>query len=171
MAPPAKRACYGLRSQSSQSSLMILNDDCSLKISEFMSPLDLCEVACTCKRLLELAQYHFRLKYAHFDFFSLLDHGILTAEMVKKVLRIFGHQITSISLLRSLFADKRKTSDDIMLAIKRYCGNLKELTLDGFIIHGTLLSVQLKPLFERVEILDISDGYIKWPRNALVKLL
>lgn len=101
---------------------MHLNDNCLLKIFEFMGPDELCDIALVCERLYNLVQYYFRLKYRRFSFSSLKKRGLLSAKTAQRIFRIFGHQITSLSMERSRFEDISSSMAELMLSniLSRY---------------------------------------------------
>lgn len=140
--------------------LMDLSGDCLLLIFKEMDPKTLSHVADTCDRLRDLAKYHFRVKYSHFDFESFDNagrYGTDRLEDAEKLFRIFGDQIVSLTINRYVFIQSRTISNDILRFVKRYCYQLKTLKLYNFHMRNISAYI-IGPLLNRIEDLAIFNG-------------
>lgn len=135
--------------------LMHLNDDCLLTIFEQMDPNTLSHVAETCGRLKDLTRYQFRIKHTTFSTALLVEHGPPNIAMMKKILVNFGDLIKSLQLFCSLFGETPKTSYDLLKLVKRYCTNLKTLTLEDFDTNQNM--EKLKSMFQPIETLVLDN--------------
>lgn len=84
-------------------SLLVLNDDCMLKLFDFLNPLNLSNMAHVNKRLNALAKFYMRLKYkiaVYMDFErkSTNIQADMNVKMVEKYLYTLGKQMTKLKL-------------------------------------------------------------------------
>lgn len=139
--------------------LMDLNADCLMVIFQEMDPKTLSKVADTCDRLRNLAKYHFQLKHTDFDFESFGDALRFATDRLDDAelfFRHFGDQIVSLKINSSTFVPFNNISNEILLLIKRYCYQLKELKLDEFDLGSETTDI-IGPLFNLLENLTLYD--------------
>lgn len=121
--------------------LMDLSNDCLLEIIENADISALSHIADTCDRLCDLTRYVFRLKYTRFNFISLFANGPIRMSAAKWLLEFFGDLIVSLNIVYSTFAAKENLVDKLLSLVQRCCKNLKELTLEDFVITNESSSV------------------------------
>lgn len=148
--------------------LMDLNDNCLLHILGFLNSDDLTQIAIVCKHLYRLARFYFGLIYKRFSFSSLSGHGTVPMDVVRRIFRIFGDQMISMSLMNTHFDDRRSILQEFAAAERLNCfKNLKELSLNGFEISNDALP---DTLFQRIEALELANGWIGWRSKQLANL-
>lgn len=161
--PPSKQMRYNPRSSVNmpQSSTTLsetefkdLNDDCLLKIAEFLKPSDLCALAKVNQRLSASMKYFIQLKYKcrfgkDFDFTS-SNNEILNLEAAKAFLAIFGDEIASLKLSSTSFVAETDVNA-LLVSVQKYC-HPKELTIKDFGIQSLN-----SPFFKQLEMLTLDN--------------
>lgn len=105
-----------------------------------------------------------------FDFGAVFGDLQLSSIQAERIFRIFGHQITAISMNRSNLDYYPNTPDDFLLSVMQFCQpNLSELSLANF-VFGKDLMEQLKPLFYRIEVLELAGGSMHAPFGPMNNL-
>lgn len=164
----------------------ILNNDCLIKIFEYLPLCDLCSVAEVCTMFQSCAVNVFASNFSNFDVNILMetDHNRdeyyehifddseeeddenFPMESVEKVFRNFGSYIRSIHLDQEDFNESQ--GDQILKFMAQCCSN-KNAELDKLALHDVTISSNLveslQPLFARLKFLDISGGTYDY-RNA-----
>lgn len=145
---PPKPNPYMLRSKAKR--LLDLNDNCLLKVLEFIRPEELTDIALVNKRLWHMAQYIFRLKHK-----SLILKANTNDETYIKMIRTFGHHITSLTII----ADQK--SSLFRLALLVHCTNMKVLKLSGIDADWDHFFPFIAPNLEEVELNNLNGLWDK----------
>lgn len=135
---------------------MDLNDDCFLTILNYIELNELEYIANTCMRLQDVTQYHFRLKYKHFDSNDLAEGQTVQYLEAQNVLKRFGNRIAILKLSSRLFPSMRLVHF-ILIHISRSCQEmLRELSLNGCEIPSFVVDIMapLWPLLEKLKLAD-----------------
>lgn len=149
-----------------------LNDDCLIHIFECLPLLDLCNVADVGGRFQWNAVSVFKRKYSTTDLNDLIDDSdadsrldwdnhdsLLPMKSVDLLFRCFGEHIKTLYLDKEDFDDNQQ--DRILELMITFCTN-KNAKLDKLVMHGVAirsdLMSRLQPLFDRLKLLDVTDG-------------
>lgn len=121
--------------------LLLLDDDCLLKVFEHLELKEFCSMADVCKRLRTITATAFHVKFQQLDFFE--QNQLL----FRRVMRKFGHLITSLNISKSILAP-----NDVN-AIKKYGRNLDQLSMAMVKIDCDAF----KPIFARLKCLCLEN--------------
>lgn len=119
-------------SDTSEVTILDLNDDCLREICDYLDLMNLCAFADVCSRFKQNAQAKFR----GMDVKDVDKHTWTELPDIAKyrLVRNFGQSITSLAAVAL-----KRNNEYIVLMIIRYCGNaLKSLTLQNFRINAYL---------------------------------
>lgn len=124
--------------ESAEKNLMILNDDCLLKVFHLLKLADLCQVAFVNKRLNALIKRYIQTKY-HVRFEKKFDfipyNGRINVQVAKAFFQIFGDEIEELKLTRDSFDgtfDDYNSMYQIFSSLEQHCTIVKKFTLHGF---------------------------------------
>lgn len=122
----------------SQRKFLELNDHCLLEVFEFLPLADLCNIAETCVRLKDRAQYFFRLKHRDLNMKLLARNDQkITMPQVRSLFYNFGDLITTLHASRKEFVfdlpryDSFKGQHKLLSLMSKYCSP-NVLTLGHF---------------------------------------
>lgn len=150
-----------------------LNDDCMIKVFEYLPLLDLCSVADVCSVFQSNAEFTFKRKFSDLDFNEFIDENnidircewdaehdnLLQMDSVERLFRHFGVYIQTIHLDTNDFNEYEQ--DRIMELMIAHCAH-KDSKLDKLVMYGITISSHLMPrlqsLFDRLKYLDITGG-------------
>lgn len=155
--------------------LMILNDDCLLKIIEFLKPMELSNMAQVNNRLKDLVKYHIQIKYKiqfakNFELIPQNDTIRINLEVFKVFLSIFGEETQALKLFRYAFDRTYRDYSSLFEFVQKYCTNLKDLTLKDFSMWGLDRNFYKKLKILTLENCSVSRNWCKMPQLETLKL-
>ena len=199
---PPKRVCYNLRGTAArqirvtptepqpgcssdaakvhepeidmEKNLMILVDDCFLKMFDFLNLIDLCQTANVNKRLNALVKLYIQTKY-HVQFnkeFDLIPNkGRINVAVAQAFFHIFGDEIAKLKLRRDTFDETFNDFNsmyEIFKSLGQHCSNIKHLTLIGFGMGGLNCAI-----FKELEVLTLEKCSVSrdWCKMKKLKVL
>lgn len=137
-----------------------LNDNCILYVMDHLPLADLCNTAEVSKRLNELAQLSFRLKYRNLDMKLLATKDTkITTEQTRSLFRNFGALITSLHVSRKDFEFDQPAQNPfkglktLLRLIYKHCNSLQSLTIGHFWMNMKTVRDSV-PIFKRLTTLN-----------------
>ena len=118
-------------------SLLLLNDDCLLKIFSRLELIDLLTIGKTCWRLKNVAEMIYKTK-KELDLSN--QTSKLTIQNVRNILKAFGPYLTHFKVSCSSFYDR---NDLLLTMVAKYCKNLTALSLDDFNVNCRIKNLNL----------------------------
>lgn len=139
--------------------LMILNDDCLLKLFEFLSLNDIGNVANVNVRLNDQAKRYIRLKFKRLfnvnqdeSALDLTTYDDADLNAVRLLLRIYGVEISSLKISKGEMFTSYTHAPNLLSMVQDHCDELKVLTLKGYGMCGLN-----KTFFQTLEKLTLDD--------------
>lgn len=107
--------------------ILQLNEDCLLQIMQYFSLIELCNVAETCQRLQNIAQYEFMRQKKCYA----IPHIEVNFKDHPRILRNFGSLIDNATIIDfpGLPLSRRKRIVQSFYWLEKYCNTLQELTV------------------------------------------
>lgn len=149
--------------------LLDVNDDCLYEIfsHKSLSIMDLCSVAETCTRLKDVATIIFAKSYKTCQF---NDLSLNTIHEMRRMLLNFGSSITDLTIGPSYDFERQfdGMSARVLDLVIRCCSkSLESLRLKDYEISDHLIG-KLRPMFGKLKLLHIEDGYINGDGKQLL---
>lgn len=146
-------------SNSNQRHILQLNDDCFYELYKFLPTIDWCSLRETCTRFRTVSDYCFDRQSNKFRLEGTTVSGssfdLMRVKDVKRLIRIFGHKITKLSINRSDFGEHEDPAQLVPL-LDRYCLTMRDLEFVNInLVPATI--VQCSRLFSNLHRLVIDQ--------------